>query len=208
MSFEVNIYTHKCRTLCLSLYSKLLASLTAVIGIDAPSSDWYGCTEQSHSTHTCMQSRIVIQGPCRCLLPMVGQSCRMPALRAKQVCCLASHQHAIVNWDILFTKTCFKPCLCYNAICRRAVCTALCNTGYGNCLEVVQVWEQEVAWTEADKPIKLAAMALTLPHDQKLNNVPIFCFETMMHMLYWSCLVYDYKRVRYQHFSCLSVESP
>lgn len=60
----------------------------------------------------------------------------------------------------------------------------------------MQVWEQEVAWTEADKPIKLAARALTLPHDHKLNKAPIFCFETMMHMLYWSCLVYDYKRVR------------
>ena len=59
----------------------------------------------------------------------------------------------------------------------------------------VQVWEQEVAWTEADKPIKVAARALTIPKDHKLSTVPIFCFETMMHMLYWSCLVYDYKRV-------------
>ena len=64
------------------------------------------------------------------------------------------------------------------------------------CLGVVQVWEQEVAWTEADKPIMVAARALTLPQDHKLNKTPIFCFETMMHMLYWSCLVYDYKRVR------------
>ena len=62
-------------------------------------------------------------------------------------------------------------------------------------LMIVQVWEQEVAWTEADKPIKLAARALTVPNDHKLNREPIFCFETMMHMLYWSCLVYDYKRV-------------
>lgn len=58
-----------------------------------------------------------------------------------------------------------------------------------------QTWEQEFAWTEADKPLKLAAKALTVPHDSKLSQAPIFCFETMMHMLYWTCLVYDYKRV-------------
>ena len=58
-----------------------------------------------------------------------------------------------------------------------------------------QVWEQEFAWTEADKPVKLAARALTVPGNDKLNRQPIFCFETMMHMLYWSCLVYDHKRV-------------
>ena len=58
-----------------------------------------------------------------------------------------------------------------------------------------QVWEQEVAWTEADKEIKLAAKALTAEGSDKLLRQPIFCFETMMHMLYWSCLVYDYKRV-------------
>ena len=58
-----------------------------------------------------------------------------------------------------------------------------------------QTWEQEFAWTEADKPLKLAAKALAVPHDSKLSQAPIFCFETMMHMLYWTCLVYDYKRV-------------
>ncbi|KAL3149444.1 hypothetical protein ABBQ32_002237 [Trebouxia sp. C0010 RCD-2024] len=63
----------------------------------------------------------------------------------------------------------------------------------------MRVWEQEVAWTEADKPIKLAARALTVPNDHKLNQEPIFCFETMMHMLYWSCLVYDHKRGTVQH---------
>ena len=61
---------------------------------------------------------------------------------------------------------------------------------------VVQVWEQEFAWTQADKAIKLAAKALTVVEPQALAKQPIFCFETMMHMLYWSCLVYDYKRVR------------
>ena len=75
------------------------------------------------------------------------------------------------------------------------------------CPGIVQVWEQEVAWTEADKPIKRAARALTLPDSHKLNKAPIFCFETMMHMLYWSCLVYDYKRVRYLQAGCLLSQS-
>lgn len=58
-----------------------------------------------------------------------------------------------------------------------------------------QVWEQEFAWIEADKPVMVAARAVTVPGDHKLNKQPIFCFETMMHMLYWSSIVYDYKRV-------------
>ena len=62
--------------------------------------------------------------------------------------------------------------------------------------KLMQVWEQEFAWTEAEKPVKLAARALTVPGDHHLNKQPIFCFETMMHMLYWSCLVYDHQRVR------------
>ncbi|DBA97089.1 hypothetical protein WJX77_003952 [Trebouxia sp. C0004] len=58
----------------------------------------------------------------------------------------------------------------------------------------MRVWEQEFAWIEADKPVMVAARALTVPGDHKLNKQPIFCFETMMHMLYWSSIVYDYKR--------------
>ena len=71
-------------------------------------------------------------------------------------------------------------------------------------LFLIQVWEQEFAWTAANKPIKVAARALTVPGDHKLNKQPIFCFETMMHMLYWSSLVYDYKRV----CSCLHGRCP
>jgi hypothetical protein len=54
----------------------------------------------------------------------------------------------------------------------------------------------------------VAARALKVPGDHKLNKQPIFCFETMMHMLYWSSIVYDYKRVcccatrARQHFWC------
>ena len=70
---------------------------------------------------------------------------------------------------------------------------------HGLCM---QVWEQEFAWTERDKPIKLAARALTVPNDHELNRQPIFCFETMMHMLYWSCLVYDHKRVSLVYTTC------
>ncbi len=69
---------------------------------------------------------------------------------------------------------------------------------------LIQVWEQEFAWTAADKPIKVAARARTVPGDHKLNKQPIFCFETMMHMLYWSSLVCDYKRV----CSCLHGRCP
>ena len=61
---------------------------------------------------------------------------------------------------------------------------------------VIQIWEQEFAWTEADKPIKLAARALTVPKGSSLNQQPMFCFQTMLKMWYWSCLVYDYQRVR------------
>ncbi len=60
----------------------------------------------------------------------------------------------------------------------------------------IQIWEQEFAWTEADKPVKLAARALTVPKGSSLNQQPMLCFETMLKMWYWSCLVYDYQRVR------------
>ena len=63
-------------------------------------------------------------------------------------------------------------------------------------LLLLQIWEQEFAWAEADKPVKLAARALTVPEGSSLTQQPIFCFETMMKMWYWSCLVYDYQRVR------------
>lgn len=85
--------------------------------------------------------------------------------------------------------------LCLAVITRRnflCICTThmLCKPCY-----IWQTWEQEFAWAEGDKPVKLAAKALTVPHNSKLSHTPIFCFETMLHMLYWTCLVYDYKRV-------------
>jgi len=60
----------------------------------------------------------------------------------------------------------------------------------------LQVWHQEFAWTEADKPVKLAARSAMVPADPKLAKQPIFCFETMMNLLYWSCYVYGHKMVR------------
>lgn len=63
----------------------------------------------------------------------------------------------------------------------------------------MQVWLQEFAWTEADKPVKLAARSAMVPDNPKLAKQPIFCFETMMNLLYWSCYVYDHKMVRQLH---------
>ncbi|DBB14802.1 TPA: hypothetical protein ACH3X3_004411 [Trebouxia sp. C0006] len=57
----------------------------------------------------------------------------------------------------------------------------------------LQVWLQEFAWTEQDEDMMLAARSLALP--AQYNQQPLFCFETMMHMLYWSCLAYEHKRV-------------
>ena len=59
----------------------------------------------------------------------------------------------------------------------------------------LQVWLQEFAWTEADKPIKLEARSSMVPKDTDLCRQPMFCFETMMKLLYWSCFVYDHMRV-------------
>ena len=64
---------------------------------------------------------------------------------------------------------------------------------------LIQVWQQQFAWTEAGKDAKLVARALTLPSTDKLAQQPLFCVENMMHLLYFSCLVYDYKRVRHPH---------
>lgn len=58
-----------------------------------------------------------------------------------------------------------------------------------------QVWLQEIAWTEAEKPIKLAARGAMIPNDPKMDREPVFCYETMLNLLYWSCLVYDHDRV-------------
>ena len=59
------------------------------------------------------------------------------------------------------------------------------------------MWQQQFAWTEAGKEAKLVARSALLSPIDKLAQQPLFCFETMMHLIYFSCLVYDYKRVRH-----------
>ena len=68
-----------------------------------------------------------------------------------------------------------------------------------------QIWLQEVAWTEADKPIMLAARSAMIPKNLNIEQQPIFCYETMLKLLYWSCLVYDHDRVMPCPFSCCHV---
>ena len=70
----------------------------------------------------------------------------------------------------------------------------------------IQVWLQEFAWTEADKPIKLQARSIMVPNNPKLARQPIFCFQTMLNLLYWSCFVYDHKKVS-QHGSLCQVDA-
>ena len=63
----------------------------------------------------------------------------------------------------------------------------------------LQVWLQEFAWTEANKPVKLEARSTMVPDNPNLAQQPIFCFETMMNLLYWSCYVYDHNKVQEQY---------
>lgn len=69
----------------------------------------------------------------------------------------------------------------------------------GGRIAALQMWQQQFAWTESGKEAKLVARASALPSTDKLAQQPLFCVETMMHLLYFSCLVYDYKRVRHSH---------
>jgi len=67
------------------------------------------------------------------------------------------------------------------------------------------VWLQEFAWTEQGEDMMLAARSLALP--PQYNQQPLFCFETMMHMLYWSCLAYEHKRVSLQRIHAANVNN-
>jgi len=69
----------------------------------------------------------------------------------------------------------------------------------------LQVWLQDFAWTEEDEGAMLAARNLALPAQYKQQ--PLFCFETMMHMLYWSCLAYEHKRVSLQRIHAANLVS-
>ena len=59
----------------------------------------------------------------------------------------------------------------------------------------VQVWLQQFAWTEGEKPGKLADRCehMTNPDSAaSLDEEPMFCMETALKALYWSTLVYRY----------------
>ena len=101
-----------------------------------------------------------------------------------------------------------------NALCqalRQKCLLAVCNVIWHvsvpcNILAwLSQVWLQEFAWTEQDEDMMLAARSLALP--AQYNQQPLFCFETMMHMLYWSCLAYEHKRVSLQRIHAANVNN-
>lgn len=77
--------------------------------------------------------------------------------------------------------------------CRMCLtCSGPCLTQCGSC---AQVWLQQFAWTEAEKPGKLADRCehVTNPASAaSLDEEPMFCVETALKALYWSTLVYRY----------------
>lgn len=110
-----------------------------------------------------------------------------------------SHLHATFTPPSHHLDTTATTALCHYPV--RLECESYKYTALGLCTltvawtVVVHRFGSRFAWVEADKPVMVAARALTVPGDHKLNKQPIFCFETMLHMLYWSSIVYDYKRV-------------
>ena len=73
------------------------------------------------------------------------------------------------------------------------MCTAFLRLTWS--LLPVQTWLQEFAWTEREKPEKLAVRNQTLHGDETLQREPMFCFETALKLFYWTALVYDHKEV-------------
>ncbi|KAK9813862.1 hypothetical protein WJX73_002319 [Symbiochloris irregularis] len=77
---------------------------------------------------------------------------------------------------------------------------------------LLQAWLQEFAWTERELPKVMARRNAAQSSGsqeraqelrQELEQMPMFCFQTAMHMWYWSALVYDYKQAE---SSTLSLE--
>ena len=59
---------------------------------------------------------------------------------------------------------------------------------------LAQVWLQEVAWTEAQKPQQVAerdGRAEGRQEALQLQQAPMFCFETALKLLKWSSLTYS-----------------
>ena len=62
---------------------------------------------------------------------------------------------------------------------------------------ILQVWLQEFAWSEKEKPSKLAIRngSMAIEDRAVIDKEPMFCMETMMTCFFWSYLVYDYEEV-------------
>ena len=59
---------------------------------------------------------------------------------------------------------------------------------------MVQVWLQEIAWTEAQMPGRLAernSRADSQQEHQLLQNEPMFCLETALKLQHWSATAYS-----------------
>ncbi|KAK9823190.1 hypothetical protein WJX72_000942 [[Myrmecia] bisecta] len=74
-------------------------------------------------------------------------------------------------------------------------------------LPVLTVWLQDFAWTEEDKPRKLAARLAMLPICPAILDEPLFCFETAVKMFYWSALVYRYQEPPPGHHPHMSTDT-
>lgn len=60
----------------------------------------------------------------------------------------------------------------------------------------LQVWLQQFAWLEREKPEKVAERATYTSNPgtaKSLNDEPLFCLETALKAIYWATLVYRYK---------------
>ena len=60
-----------------------------------------------------------------------------------------------------------------------------------------QVWLQEFAWSEKQKPYVLEQRnnSMAAEDQERIASEPVFSFEHCCVCLYWSFLVYDYKEV-------------
>jgi len=93
----------------------------------------------------------------------------------------------------------------YNALCgllwlalRRNTVTGLLSAS----CPCAQVWLQQFAWTETEKPSRLADRCehMTCPASAaSLDEEPMFCVETALKALYWSTLVYRYDEMAPDH---------
>ena len=76
-------------------------------------------------------------------------------------------------------------------------CTMLpCIDSHLSTALFLQVWLQQFAWLEREKPEKVAERATYTSNPgtaKSLNDEPLFCLETALKAIYWATLVYRYK---------------